>query len=230
VDNTSGGLRRRAIPDLQGSPFVCCLLSSFNLPFFVSRYFSHRCAVFLFPAILVAQVLWEQWVILLQYGYGVGDISAVILSCWFLYICMWVPGFCTSTQGLHSCIASLSVLVSSLCSPGPSLCLTKHGVRAFVFLFEFFIAQKSSMHRIRERGVWMDMDGISRNGFAYVFINFAMDSTTFSSTSRSACFGDLQASTSAHHDVYTGGRLLRIMHHWTTNIYVWIPSHRHPSR
>ena len=83
------------------------------------------------------------------------------------------PG--TSTQGLHSCIALLSVRVSSLCSPGPSLCLTKHGIRAFVFLFEFFIAQKSSMHRIRERGVgvWI-WEEISRNGFGYV-INFAMD-------------------------------------------------------
>ena len=51
------------------------------------------------------------------------------------------PG--TSTQGLHSCIPLLSVRVSSLCSPEPSLCLTKHGIRAFVFLFEFFLAQKS---------------------------------------------------------------------------------------
>ena len=38
-----------------------------------------------------------------------------------------------------------------------------------------------------------------------------MDSPTLLSTSRSACFGDLLASTSAHHDVYTGGNLLRIM-------------------
>jgi hypothetical protein len=37
-----------------------------------------------------------------------------------------------------------------------------------------------------------------------------LDSPTFSSISRSACFGDLQASTSAHHDVYTGGNLLHI--------------------
>jgi len=36
-----------------------------------------------------------------------------------------------------------------------------------------------------------------------------MDSPTFSSTSRSACFGDLHASTSAHHHVYTGGSLLQ---------------------
>ena len=121
------------------------------------------------------------------------------------------PG--TSTQGLHSCIALLSVRVSSLCSPGPSLCLTKHGIRAFVFLFEFFIlhrAEELNASHSGEGSVCMDMEGISRNGFGYV-INFAMDSPTFSSTSRSACFGDLHASTSAHHDVYTGGRLFRIM-------------------
>jgi hypothetical protein len=41
-----------------------------------------------------------------------------------------------------------------------------------------------------------------------------MDSPTLLSTSRSACFGDLLASTSAHHDVYTGGNLLRIMLHF----------------
>ena len=53
--------------------------------------------------------------------------------------------------------------------------MTKHGIRAFVFLFEFFIAQKSSMHCIRERvvGIWI-WEEISRNGFGYV-INFAMD-------------------------------------------------------
>jgi hypothetical protein len=98
---------------------------------------------FLFPAILVAQLLMGAmgntppiWV------WCLGTFSAVILSCWILYS-VWGPGFCTSTQGLHSCIPLLSVRVSSLCSPGPSLCLTKHGIRAFVFLFEFFIAQKS---------------------------------------------------------------------------------------
>ena len=41
-----------------------------------------------------------------------------------------------------------------------------------------------------------------------------MDSLTLLSTSRSACFGDLHASTSVHHDVYTGGNLLRIMLHF----------------
>jgi hypothetical protein len=41
-----------------------------------------------------------------------------------------------------------------------------------------------------------------------------MDSSTFLSTSRSECFGDLHTSISAHHDVYTDGNLLRIMQHF----------------
>ena len=98
------------------------------------------------------------------------------------------PG--TSTQGLHSCIPLLSVRVSSLCSPGPSLFLTKHGIRAFVFLFEFFIAQKSYASHSGEGSGCIDMGGdftqsfgyviyfamdtkFTPNGFAYVFINFA---------------------------------------------------------
>ena len=42
-----------------------------------------------------------------------------------------------------------------------------------------------------------------------------MDSPTFS-TSRSTCLGDLHGyvSTSAHHDVYTGDRLLRFMQYF----------------
>ena len=115
------------------------------------------------------------------------------------------PG--TSTQGLHSCIPLLSVRVSSLCSPGPSLCLTKHGIRAFVFLFEFFIAQKSSMHCIRERGVgvWI-WEEISRKALAtsstsqWIPSLRLMDLPTFLSISRSACSDDLHASTSAHQD------------------------------
>jgi hypothetical protein len=57
-----------------------------------------------------------------------------------------------------------------------------------------------------------------------------MDSPTLSSTSRSACFGDLIASTSAHHDVYTGGNLLRIMLYFQERPHVWLPSQRHPFR
>ena len=41
-----------------------------------------------------------------------------------------------------------------------------------------------------------------------------MDSPTLLSTSRSACFGDLHVSPSAHHDVYTGGNLLCIMQYF----------------
>ncbi len=40
-----------------------------------------------------------------------------------------------------------------------------------------------------------------------------MDSTTFS-TSLSTCLGDPHASTSDHHNIYTGDSLLRIMHHF----------------
>ncbi len=75
------------------------------------------------------------------------------------------PGFCTSTQGLHSFIASLSVLVSSLFSHGPSLWMTKHGIHTFVLYFEFFIVQKSSLPR-----------GGSRNGFTDIYIVFSFSS------------------------------------------------------
>ncbi len=64
----------------------------------------------------------------------------------------------------------------------------------------------------------------------------SMDSPTFSSTSHSACFGDLHASTSSHivmsvhHDVYTGGGLLHFSSYAgfsSTDINVCPPSHRH---
>jgi hypothetical protein len=78
---------------------------------------------FLFPAILVAQVLvGAMGNTPLIWFMGLGTFSVVILSCWILYICVWVPGFCTSTQGLHSFIASLSGLVSSRLSRRPSFC------------------------------------------------------------------------------------------------------------
>ena len=48
-----------------------------------------------FPQFWLLRCSWERWVILLQYGcmslHDVGDISAVILSCWILYICAWGP-------------------------------------------------------------------------------------------------------------------------------------------
>ena len=66
-----------------------------------------------------------------------------------------------------------------------------------------------------------------------------MDSPTFSSTSRSACFGDLHASTSshivmsAHHDVYTGGCLLHFASYAafpSADIHEWLSYLRHSSR
>jgi len=70
--NTTGGLRRRAIADLQGSPFLCCFLSSYflsSLRFTVS--FSQKCGFPLkaggYPAILAAKT----WQYLLKYGCGV---------------------------------------------------------------------------------------------------------------------------------------------------------------
>ena len=108
------------------------------------------------------------------------------------------PG--TSTQGLHSCIPLLSVRVSSLCSPGPSLCLTKHGIRAFVFLCEFFITFG--------RGEWVY--GYGRRFHAIPLATSStsqwipslrlMDSPTFLPISRSTCFGALRASTSVYQD------------------------------
>ncbi len=68
------------------------------IPYFLRLVVSHAllstdARFFLFPAILVAQVLVGAmgntpsiW------GDAVGDISAVILFCWFLYICVWGPG------------------------------------------------------------------------------------------------------------------------------------------
>ena len=91
--------------------------------FFVRRYHTSCLSTdawfFLFPAILAAQVLVGSmrntpsiWV------YGIGDFCCY--SRWILYIYVWVPGFCTSTQGLHFFIDSLSGLVSSLLSRRPS--------------------------------------------------------------------------------------------------------------
>ena len=59
------------------------------------------------------------------------------------------------------------------------------------------------------------------------WIRLRLMDPTFSSTSRSVSFDDLRlalhTSTSAHHDVYTGGSLLHIMHHFQarTSTYVF---------
>ena len=59
-----------------------------------------------FPQFWLLRCTWERWTILLQYGsWDWGHF--LLLSCWILYICMWDPGFCTSTQGLHWQTSSL---------------------------------------------------------------------------------------------------------------------------
>ena len=71
-------------PPCTDHPHFSFLLSSFGG---ITRLVIYRCTVCLFPAILVVQVLVGAmgntppiWV------HGVGDISDVILSFWFLYI------------------------------------------------------------------------------------------------------------------------------------------------
>ncbi len=80
--------RRRAVSQSQRSPLhFSFLLSSFGS---ITRLVIYRCVVFLFPAILIAQVLVGSmgntppiWV------NGVGDISAAVSLSWrFLYICV----------------------------------------------------------------------------------------------------------------------------------------------
>ncbi len=111
----------------------------------------------------------------------------------------------------------------------PSLFITKQGVLAFAFNFwSFFLTQKSAWNTI------LNTEEGRVNGLDYA--PNAMDSPTFSSTSHSACFGDLHASTSSHivmsvhHDVYTGGGLLHFASYAgfsSTDIHVCPPSHRH---
>ena len=82
----------------------------------------------------------------------------------------------------------------------------------------------------------LTVPGAWSNGYQGVRL---MDSPTFSSTSRSACFGDLHASTSshivmsAHHDVYTGGCLLHFASYAafpSADIHVWLSYLRYSSR
>jgi hypothetical protein len=124
--------------------------------------------------------------------------------------------------------SSFFVCFPSLHSRRPSLCITfspslslYHKTRCDCPNYrrgesEWITRSRSPKHR-RGESEWIGL--------------LLMDSPTFSSTSRSACFGDLHASTSAHHDVYTGGSLLS--HHASipsADIHVWFPSQWHPSR
>ena len=76
--NASGGLRRRVILDLQGSPFLCSFKFAHFItqmivvcPFFVSRYLSYRSAVF--P--------WRQ-VVLPQFWMSRRDSTSSKYGCW----------------------------------------------------------------------------------------------------------------------------------------------------
>ncbi len=142
--NTSGGLRRRAILDLQGSPFVYCFLSSF---IFLSSFHG----IFFTESRVSPEGRW------FSRNFGWQDVT--------------VP---PQNTGVGF-------------------------VLLFVVIF-FYILLNTEEDRV--------------NGYQGVRL---MDSPTFS-TSRSTCLGDLHAyaSTSAHHDVYTGGSLLRIMQHFQT--------------
>jgi hypothetical protein len=73
-------------------------MCTFTYTFFTGRYHTSRLSTdarfFLFPTILVAQVLVGAMgnTPPMCMVHGVGDISVVILSCWILYICVWGPG------------------------------------------------------------------------------------------------------------------------------------------
>ena len=135
------------------------------------------------------------------------------------------PGiFCTSTLGLHCFLCAC--LRYALQDPLFAWQNTE-------FALSFFYLSSSSHRRAQ-------CIAFGRGECVWLWRGFhAMDLTTSSTSQwirsrfhklRAQLACDLSASTSAHHDVYTGGRLFRIMHHWSTNIHVWLPSLWHPSR
>ena len=179
---------------------------------FVGRYhtscLSTDTRFFHFPVILVAQVLVRAmgnpppiWV------NGVGDIWSVILSWWILYICVWAPGFCTSTQGLHSFMDSLSGLVSSLFSHrGPSLRIPAHSSsRRVQSGSEEGRVNEWHMDRVNE---W-HMDWITQWIRRY---------------SCSACLGSL------HVSLWWFVTIRNLAAFPNADIHVWFPSQCHPSR
>jgi hypothetical protein len=84
----------------------------------------------------------------------------------------------------HPIVASLFVLFPSLLSRRPSLCITTFSPHRRGES-EWITRSRSPKHR-RGENEWISLR--------------LMDSPTFLSISRSACFGDLHASTSAHQD------------------------------
>ena len=200
-DNASDCSRPRAILDFQGLPFVCCFLSSFFSFLRLTVSFSQKRGFPLkaggSPTILAAKT----WQYFLKYGCGV----RFSFCCHLLYI-----------------VASLFTLLTSLHSRRPSLYIT-----FFPTLSLFHKTRSRSPKHRRGESEWITRSRSPqwitrsrspkhRRGESEWIRLRPMDSPTFLSTSRSSWFGDLHASTSAHHDVYTGGNLLRIMQHFQT--------------
>jgi len=157
-----------------------------------------------FPQFWLLSCSWEQWVILLQYGYGVWG-HFLLLS--------FLAGFCTAcgardlharTTLLHS--SAFYARIFAMLSRTLAL-LDKTRNSHFRFFYLSSSSHRRARHRIRERGVgvWI-WEEISRKALAtsstsqWIPSLRLMDSPTFLSISRSACFGDLHASTSAHQD------------------------------
>ena len=171
---------------------ITCVQAHFH-SYFLRLVVSHAllstdARFFLFPAILVAQVLVG----------AMGNTSPIWMWCWGHFCCYsllmdfvhlrvgpW-SGFFTSTSGLHSFIDSLS--------------LYRRCALRFILTDPLMETRSQSPKHRRGESEWIRLR--------------LMDSPTFSSTSRSAYFGDLPASTSVHHDVYTGDSLLHIMNHF----------------
>ena len=158
-------------------------------------------------------------------------ISVVILSCWILYICVWAPDFCTSTQGLHFFIASLSGLVSSPFSHGSSLCHhnTNTEFALSFFIFEFFISQNSSIAFGRGESEWMTC-GLDYAMDSPIFaLSFLWCSTCFT---LAVCYTSHVSSFSKHVSVWRLATLRILAAFPSADIYVrfpsqWYPSHRY---
>ena len=138
-------------------------MRTFIPTFFVGRYHTSCLStdeqVFLFPTILVAQVLVGAmgntppiWV------HDVGDISAVILSCWILYICAWGPDRDFAPLRKDYTPSLLRFLGSCLHYSLRTLSLhpittQKHGICSFLF---WVLHRAEEFNRVRERGEWMN--------------------------------------------------------------------------
>ncbi len=125
---------------------------------------------------------------------------------------IWVWGsFCLFLlSSLHRRFA-IFVLFPSLHSRRPSLCIT---FSPTLSLHHKTRSRSPKQRRGENEWITRSRSPEHRRGESEWIRLRLMDSPTFSSTSRSTCLGDLHASTSAHHAVYTGVSLLRIMSHF----------------